>query len=90
METVLNREKYSWLLPCAVILLMMMFTGRDIGGSAISPYLTTALISAVALILPYSQLVAYVSFMLPLSCGIQSAFWVVVAACLLDVRDGNA
>lgn len=83
METVLNREKYSWLLPCAVFLVMLMFTGRDIGGSAISPYLTTALISAVALILPYSQLVAYVSFMLPLSCGIQSAFWVVVAACLL-------
>ena len=83
METVLNREKYSWLLPCAVILLMMMFTGRDIGGSAISPYLTTALISGVALILPYSQLVAYVSFMLPLSCGIQSFFWIVVVACLL-------
>lgn len=83
METVLNRERHSWLLPCAVLLLMLMFTGRDIGGSGISPLLTTALISVVALILPYSQLVAYVSFMLPLSCGIQSIFWVVVAACLL-------
>lgn len=83
MGTIFNREQRDWLLPCAVFFLMLVFSSRDIGGSAINPYLTTLLISGIAVILPYSQIVAYASFMLPLSCGIQSAFWVVVLGCLL-------
>lgn len=83
MGAVLNREKHGWLLPCAVFLLMIIFTGRDIGGSEINPYLTTFIIGGIALILPYSQLVSYASFMLPLSCGIQSFAWIFIAGGLL-------
>ena len=83
MGAVLNREKHGWLLPCAVFLLMIIFTGRDIGGSEINPYLTTFIIGGIALILPYSQLVSYASFMLPLSCGIQSFAWIFIAGSLL-------
>lgn len=83
MSSMIGKEQYNWLLPCVSIFLMIVFTGRDIGGFAINPYLTTLLICGVAAILPYSQLVSFATFMLPLSCGIQSFAWVAIIACLL-------
>lgn len=83
MGSVLNKEKHSWMLPCAVFLLMFIFTNRDIGGSEINPYLITFIIGGIAMVLPYSQLVSYASFMLPLSCGIQSFAWIFIAGSLL-------
>lgn len=71
------------LLPCIVIFLMLIFTGRDIGGMGINPYLTTLLICCGAIMLPYSYLVSYAAFMLPLSCGIQSFSWIAILGCLL-------
>ena len=63
--------------------LMVLFAIRDIGGIAINPYLLTMIMSGIAIMLPYQQLVSYVFFMLPLSCGIQSFVWVVILGCLL-------
>lgn len=71
------------LLPCIVIFLMLIFTARDIVGVGIDPYITTLLICGGAIILPYSQLISYTAFMLPLSCGIQSFSWIIILACLL-------
>ena len=69
--------------PYIIFGLMAVFAMRDLGGYAINPLMITALTSIIAIILPYSTLLSYAAFMLPLSCGIQSITWVVILGCLL-------
>lgn len=62
---------------------MAIFAMRDLGGYAVSPMIITALTSMIAIVLPYSMLLTYATFMLPLSCGIQSITWLVILGCIL-------
>lgn len=87
MDSIISKQQNKNLLPTVAIFLMLVFTSRDIGGLGINPYLTTLLICGGAIILPYSQLVSYATFMLPLSCGIQNFSWVVIFGRLLLYKD---
>ena len=71
------------MLIVFIALLVAIFTARDIGGFAINPYLTTMIISCMAIMLPYKQLVSLAFFLLPLSCGMQGFVWIVIIGSLL-------
>ena len=60
-----------------------MFIVRDVGAIKINPYIITTILSALACVLSYKDLLAYSCFLLPLSCGVQSFVWIVVIICLL-------
>lgn len=70
-------------MPGIVTFLMLLFTVRDIGGVGINPYALTLLLSGIACLLSYKNLVTFICFLLPLSCGIQSFIWLVLAGCIL-------
>ena len=73
----------SRFLSFSIIFLILIFLVRDIGSVKINPYLITVLLSAIACVLTYKDLIAYSCFMLPLSCGVQSFVWIVIIMCLL-------
>ena len=73
----------SRLLSFSIIFLILMFVIRDIGNITINPYLITALLSGIACVLTYKDLIAYSCFLLPLSCGVQSFVWIVIIICFM-------
>ncbi len=78
-----TRGNTQHMLSVFVALLMALFTARDIGGFAINPYLPTIIISGMAILMPYTHLVSFAFFLLPLSCGMQGFVWIVVIGSLL-------
>jgi len=75
--------KSERILVWSILFLMLIFIVRDILGVNINPYAITLLLSLIACSLSYKDLIAYSCFLLPLSCGIQSFIWVVVAGCII-------
>lgn len=75
--------KSERFLSFSIMLLMLIFVVRDIFSIGINPYLITFILSSIACVLSYRDLIAYSCFLLPLSCGVQSFIWIVIVCCII-------